>query len=209
MFMHEPPTVASTLRQFESSLAVLRERIRREPGTLFAVLDACDEPRVPAKVKQLGADRAVSLYRGWAEADYWAIAPYLVHVDEPVLEWVVDNLWTEPWGIFAAAAPDLAALRKHFRRFLKVRGPDGNVLYFRFYDPRVLPLFLSTCNSQEIEQFLGPIHAFWVTQAEDRLVAIERTQRRGERPLSALPGSSTTSPDLPHVASADIGRTTK
>ena len=174
MSLHEPPTLAGLLRQSQSYVDVLRERIRREPGTLFAILDACDEPRVPEKVEELGPKRAVSLYRGWAEGDYWAIAPYLVEVDEPLLDWILENLWSDPWGIFAAAPVDLAALRKHFRRFLKVRGPEGNELYFRFYDPRVLPLFLSTCNPQEIDQFLGPILAFWVTQPDRTLLAIER-----------------------------------
>ena len=156
----------------ESSLQELEELARREPGTLFAVLDACDEPRVPEKVKELGDERAVSLYRGWAEEDYWAIAPYLVQVDEVMLQWIVENLWDTPWGIFAVAQTDLAKLRTHFRRFLKVLDPDGKELYFRFYDPRVLPEFLATCSLEEIGRFFGPIENLLCPAENTRLVAI-------------------------------------
>ncbi len=58
--------------------------------------------------------------------------------------WIVENLWEDPWGIFAVAPTNLEALRKHFRRFLKVEDPDGKEMLFRFYDPRVLPTFLTT-----------------------------------------------------------------
>src|SRR5947209_7089547 len=47
---------------------------------------------------------------------------------------------------------------KHFRHFLLVETEDGKLLYFRFYDPRVLRAFLPTCNSDESSEFFGPIH---------------------------------------------------
>ena len=50
-------------------------------GSFFAILDACDEPRVPTKAFELG-DKAVSLYRGKAEWSQVTIAPYLVSVKE-------------------------------------------------------------------------------------------------------------------------------
>lgn len=159
----------------EISLDELREGIRREPANLFAVLDACDEPRVPAKVDELG-DRAVSLYRGSAERDYWAIAPYLVKVDESLLDWIVENLWDDPWGFFASAPPELASLRTHFRRFLMVQDPDGKEMFFRFYDPRVLPDFLATCTESEAAGFFGPVRQFSLSTEEGKLLVIERDE---------------------------------
>jgi len=159
------------------SLEELRGQVRREPGALFAVLDACDEPRVPAKVSELGQDVAVSLYAGRAEQDYWAIAPYLARADEELLDWIVAELWGSPWGVFVVAAADLAAVRKHFRRFLMVLGPHGERLYFRYYDPRVLPTFLSTCAPAEQEEFFGPIRRFCVQGEGSDLTAFERDRR--------------------------------
>lgn len=138
------------------------------------MLDACDEPRVPEKVKELGEERALSLYRGSAEGDYWAIAPYLVQIDEALLDWIVANLWQDPWGIFASASVPLGELRKHFRRFLLVKDAEAKELYFRFYDPRVLPVYLAACTPSEAEHFFGPVKGFCVTRAEGRLLSIER-----------------------------------
>lgn len=156
-----------------SSLDELRSCLAERPGSLYAILDACEEPRVPDMASQLG-DRAVSLYRGAAERDYWAIAPYLAVVDEPLLDWIVENLWEDPWGIFAITETGLASLRTHFRRFLKVQDPDGKELYFRFYDPRVLPTFLTTCNASEAEQFFGPVRSFCVQGEESHLVRMQQ-----------------------------------
>ena len=154
----------------ESGLDGVRERLAREPTTLFAILDACDEPRIPAKVLELG-DRAESLYRGRAEEEHWAIAPYLVQVDEPLLDWIVEALSGTPWGILAFAATDLDSLRKHFRRFLKVEGPDGQKLYFRFYDPRVLPTFLNSCGPEEAIRFFGPVDTYLVFNDDSQLLS--------------------------------------
>ncbi len=66
---------------------------------LYAILDACDAPAVPTKVKGLGEEIGISLYRGEAEEDYWAIAPYLVRVDPSLLDWIIITLWEQSWGI--------------------------------------------------------------------------------------------------------------
>src|SRR5437763_1733607 len=97
-------------------------------------------------MKQLGAERAISLYRGTAEEKYPAIAPYLVHVDEPTFDWIAADLWKSPWGIFVYSQSTIEPLRTHFRRYLTVKGTDQKKYLLRFYDPRVLPQFLKSCN---------------------------------------------------------------
>jgi len=153
---------SSPVQSRETSTVGLREILGAAPGALYAILDACDEPCVPEKVRELG-DRAVSLYRGAAEQDYVAIAPYLAIVDEDLLSWIVNQLWAKPWGVLVVAPVDLASLRKHFRRFLIVEDPDGKQMYFRFYDPRVLPMYLATCLPSEVKEFFGPVHSFLVS----------------------------------------------
>ena len=162
----------------ESSSEDLREQVRRDPGTLYAILDACDEPGVVEKARLLGPERAVSLYRGSAEEDYSAFAPYLARVDESLVDWIVETLGDAPWGIFAVAAVDLETLRRHFRRFLKVRGPDGEAWYFRFYDPRILPSFLASCSAGEAEQLFGPVQRFAVQVEKGRFASLERPHAR-------------------------------
>ena len=142
-------------------------------GSLYAILDACDQPAVPAKVRELGDTRASSLYRGTAEEEYSGFAPYVVQVDLELLQWVLSVLLTEHWGIFAVAQlVDLEIMRKHFRSFLLVESPDGGRLYFRYYDPRVLKRFLPTCTDLQLRQFLGPISTFVFNDPEKLQTAI-------------------------------------
>ena len=150
-------------------------------GRLFAVLDACDASAVPEMARELGERRAVSLYRGTADEMYWAIAPYLFAVDTRILAWIKETLWDEPWGIFVIADEKLETLRRHFRRFLVVRAPNGEQWYFRYYDPRVLRTFLNACSADELDEIFGPVQAFGIPAvgANDvTLVSRERPSRR-------------------------------
>lgn len=63
-------------------------------------------------------------------------------------------------------------MRQHFRRFLLVHGDKGQTLYFRFYDPRILRVFLPGCTPEERIAFFGPISRF-VMEAEDPATALE------------------------------------
>lgn len=174
-------SVAAPIETFEWTFEGLRERLHEKPDVLFAILDACDEPRVLAKVSELGSARAVSLYRGWAEQDYRDIAPYLVQVDEALLNWIGKTLWDDPWGVFAVAKTGLHELRRHFRRFLLVQDPEGKQMYFRFYDPRVLTTFLDNCDAGEAEQFFGPVAAYGVRGGEESVKWL-RVQNREATP---------------------------
>jgi hypothetical protein len=149
------------LRERPYSVSQIRQWAAR--GRLFAILDATDTPAVPAKARQVGEGRAVSLYRGRAEEELWSIAPFLVQVDEEVLDWMTEVLWPEPWGIFVLADEPLDALRGHFRRFLVVESPEGESWYFRFYDPRVLARYLPACTESELEDFFGPVKGLGMT----------------------------------------------
>ena len=129
-------------------------------GRLWAILDACNEPEIPPlMLDELGPDRAASLYRGEAAVEQAAIAPYLAQVDEKLFQWIRDNLWGKPWGCFLIASSDLETLRSHFRKFLNVRDPDGEPMYFRYYDPRLLKAFLESCVDKELREFLAQAQA--------------------------------------------------
>ncbi len=135
-------------------------RLESASGRLYAVIDSCNEPSVPRKVAEVGPGRAVSLYRGGAEEQYESVAPYLFKVDRTIFEWIEQQLWASPWGIFASAEVAFDALRTHFRHFLTVKGTDGKPYLFRFYDPRILPAFLESCNRDELTKFFGPVRGY-------------------------------------------------
>jgi hypothetical protein len=154
-----------------AGIAALRQFAR--DGQLYAIFDACDEPRVPVKMRELGDD-GCSLYSGSSALELSAIAPYLARVDSALLDWTCTSLWTAPWGIFAATAAPLDELRAHFRKCLIVDAPDNDRWYFRFYDPRVLARFLPTCDAPQLAHFFGPIDAFGWVDLENYGVTLAR-----------------------------------
>jgi hypothetical protein len=56
----------------------------------------------------------------------------------------------------------MPGLRRHLRQFLTVRDPRGQQLLFRYYDPRVLRVYLPTCVEDELQSMFGPIECFWI-----------------------------------------------
>lgn len=50
-------------------------------------------------------------------------------------------------------------------------------MLFRYYDPRVLRVFLPTCNKEELTNFFGPIQAFVLEDTEeDTLIRFRRVK---------------------------------
>jgi Domain of unknown function (DUF4123) len=153
---------------------------------LYALLDAYDAPAVPAKVQELGRERAVSLFIGEAEKKYWDLAPYLIQVDEPTLEWMLNTVWSAPCGVFVISKSGLETLRTHFRRFLMVQLPDGERWYFRYYDPRILKVYLENCRPDELDIFYGPVRGFGIMDPESdnvlllHIIGLERAQASSE-----------------------------
>jgi len=131
-----------------------------DDGYLYAIIDACDAPLVPPKMRELGKEVTISLFQGTAQESYWAVAPYLARVDGALLRWLVENLWQAAWGIFALSKANLLELHKHFRHFLIVTLPEDRQWFFRYYDPRILLSYLPSCTAQELKWFFGPIRAF-------------------------------------------------
>jgi len=149
------------------SQAVLSTRAWVDAEHCFAVLDACDAPAVYERMLAAPPTEAVCLYRETADASLDMVAPWLVRVDAAMFAWITQTLWAEPFGILVRSGGSLEELRFHFRRFLRVRSPEGEAWMFRFYDPRVLPSFLEGCTPEQLSDFFGPVEAFGVVDAEN------------------------------------------
>ena len=128
-----------------------------EGVTTFALLDGASAPGLLDHLYGSPRPEFTCLYRGELKPDMAEVAPYLVRLkpDTPFTDWLLAEGWGKHWGIFLTSQADLAALRKHFRTFTIVKDPDGKMLYFRYYDPRVLRVYLPTCNAQEIATVFG------------------------------------------------------
>jgi len=158
-------------------------------GYLYALLDAYDAPTVPAKVQELGTESAVCLFVGNAEKKYWELAPYLIQIDASTLEWMRQSVWGSACGVFLLSKSGLETLRTHLRRFLMVQLPDGERWFFRYYDPRILKVYLQNCRTDELEIFFGPVRSFGIVDAEADQILLLHTSIEG-RPITQSSSSS-------------------
>ena len=135
---------------------------------VYAILDGASVPELLPKLDECGPEYAC-LYRGEIAPDLAQCAPYLVRLDNRTkfTKWVIEEGWGNHWGVFAASQVNLGPLRQHLRTFLRVRGPDNKVLYFRYYDPRVLRMYLPSCNGPELAEIFGPVASYWAEDAAE------------------------------------------
>jgi hypothetical protein len=152
---------------------------------VFAVLDGAVIPDLLDELYQLQSE-FVCLYRGELETDIAAVAPYLVQLDDEsdFTEWLIEEGWGKHWGIFVQSDADLRAMRRHLRGLLKVYDSDDRPMLFRYYDPRVLRLYLPTCNSGELQTVFGPVSAYWLEDKDPRAMLsfdLESDQLREKR----------------------------
>jgi len=126
----------------------------------FSLLDAGRSPKI---LRWFGkAPSSACLFSGRSATTLASVAPYLVEFgkDRELLRQVLREGWGESWGSHVLSDGSLTDLRRHFRKYLMAEGPDAGLFYFRFYDPRVLRVFLPACNSEEARAFFGPVRAF-------------------------------------------------
>lgn len=114
----------------------------------------------------------VSLYKGTADEALACVAPYLFRFTKgtDLFNFFLETGWGNSWGILAFSDVSMKAMQKHFRRFLLIKTESGEQLYFRFYDPRVLRLFLPTCDSKQLKDFFGPVSSFVCELEENKAI---------------------------------------
>lgn len=116
-----------------------------------------------------------SLYRNKQGEDeiLSSVAPFLFSYPHSTgfEDFIINQGWGNSWGIWVESEADFDTVYKHFRRFLMVQTEDGQELYFRFYDPRVLRIFLPTCDLDQLLDFFGPVESF-VMEDEDPFLCI-------------------------------------
>lgn len=167
----------------ESALAALQA----ERAPLFAVLDAARTPRV-IEVLRESVEAYRSLYEGIKGEAMAAQAPYLVRLPRGsrLLEQTVLEGWGETWGVYLTCRRPFDEVRTHLRRLVMMRDDrTGEPMYFRFYDPQMLRLFLPTCAVRQREQIFGEIEAFLVRGRRGEVLRL--TAHEAPAALSAAP----------------------
>lgn len=137
------------------------------PASIWAILDCARDQRIYGAIERLSLERC-PLFAGALPPELKRLTPQLVRLgrNDPFTNFVLDNGWGNAWGIFVRSSAGAEALRRHFRTFLRVQHPDGRHVLFRYYDPRVLRVFLPTCQRNELSTVFGSVVDSFFVEAE-------------------------------------------
>ena len=174
--MAHPPTQRS-----EACWRLLGWTAEQETRDVFAVLDGARVRLLPGHVDALGAEYAC-LYSGETDPVEVTRAPYLVRVPEgsAVADWLLAEGWGQSWGLFVLCPRDteLDPVLRDLRELLQARLPDGRIVRFRFYDPRVWRSFFLTCDARQLQQLFGrKVTAFACEDADGQALLLETVER--------------------------------
>jgi hypothetical protein len=149
----------------------LLELARKHGGQLFAILDAARSDEILQRLAQYDGT-SESLFQGKGTEKYFAVSPILVDCESEsdLFSWLTTEAWGQSCGVFLASSASFTDLLKHLRGLLTARTEDGTEVFFRFYDPRVLRVFLPTCTKKEREAFFGPVECFVAEPESGELV---------------------------------------
>jgi Domain of unknown function (DUF4123)/Inner membrane component of T3SS, cytoplasmic domain len=193
----EPPPPLPAAASLHDRLLFL---LRRDFQSLYAILDAARDIKIlPLLLKS--NEEHQSLYEGTEGARLAQVAPYLINFkkDSTFLDTLVRQGWGHSWGVFLTSPSDFREVRRHFRHFLEVELPSGKQVYFRFYDPRVLRVFLPTCTPEDTNRIFGPVQSYLLE--DESAVKLSHFVNRGkgsERAAIAL------APNVVPVESASV-----
>jgi hypothetical protein len=121
------------------------------------------------------------LYSGDLAFELEVAAPHLVQLEfeDKFTRGLIQRSWGNSWGVFLKSDTRMERLRRHLRSFLRVKNWRGQNLVFRYYDPRILRVYLPTCTTDELQTVFGPIQQFW-TENDDADTLLEFSFHRGK-----------------------------
>jgi hypothetical protein len=136
--------------------------------SVWAIVDCARDDRIYPALRTSGLDY-LCLYSGRLLPAVEAAAPHLIEL-APTYAFtpkLIDMGWGNSWAVFLRT-DDPSGLRHHLRRFLRVQDESGRILLFRYYDPRVLRVYLPTCRADELRTVFGDISSYLVEDETGR-----------------------------------------
>lgn len=125
----------------------------------YLAVDGAADPRLYPVI--CGARQHACLYESDSPEETLAALPHLVKLepDEQLTE-----LWRRHesgrfWGIALQSSLAFKPLRRHLRKFTTARLPLGDIVLFRFWDPRVFATFAASATAEEIGPFFDGVDA--------------------------------------------------
>lgn len=179
----------STTVQPDTIAAAIRSQIALNSNELlYTVVDACQAPELIELARSKFGQPIRMLFKGKAAAleEVESFAPFFIPVDvetDFLEHWA--TYWGKNAGILFASEAEPRAIFRHLRKIFVVQDEEGQEHFFRFYDPRILRIYLTTCTPEELTQFYGPIKRI-VLAGEDPKTLITFDFEQGELKRSSL-----------------------
>jgi len=156
----------------------------------YVILDAARHESIYKKMLEAGHGDGC-LYRGDKAKALAEVAPYLVLLkrEEAFTEWVINTGWGNSWGIFLESGASPVELKRHFGKFIIVSTEKGESFYFRFYDPRVLRVYLPSCNRKELKTVFGPVQSYFMENQDGSFLEFTHSKEfKLVRNIGGIPG---------------------
>lgn len=181
-----------TTAQTDSIAAAIRSRISLQPTErLYAIIDACQAPELVDLAGSKFGQPTRMLFKGAATCfkEVESFAPFFIPVD---LETDFLEHWSACWGknagILIVSSAEPRGIYRHLRKIFVVQDEEGQEYFFRFYDPRVLRVYLPTCASEQTTEFFGPlIYIFLEGENLETLVTYSHTLGQLNSSIDEIP----------------------
>ncbi|MEM9460763.1 MAG: DUF4123 domain-containing protein [Myxococcota bacterium] len=155
--------------------ALSQIKVSEQPTSVYALVDGAQDERVHALLSAEGNDWRC-LYGTDLPRALAVVAPYLTALGahHPFSGYFARLGRGHNWGVMLRSTASMDELAEHFAGLIRARLPEGRDVLFRFYDPRVLRVYLPTCTPDELDEFFGPVEAFLIELGDGRWSVFQR-----------------------------------
>jgi hypothetical protein len=178
-----------TTVEANSDLIAIRSHLGvKAPDSLYVIVDACQASELVDVARSEFKQPTRMLFKGAAASfeEIESVAPFFIPVD-------METDFLEHWltflgksaGILFVSNAEPREIFRHLRKIFVVQDEKGQEHFFRFYDPRVLRIYLTTCTPEELAQFFGPMKRI-VLEGENPNMLVAFDFERGELKRSSL-----------------------
>jgi len=167
-------TAGQSVFQIEFGLSgscSLSDVLSTQNEPLYAVLDTARDPLIYTLLLTSGA-YYWCLYAGNSALTMESVAPYLVYLPpgSEFLTTIINKGWSKSWGIFLTSGRAPEEIWHDLRRHLFVDIQSKGRVYFRFYDPRVLRMFMPISTNQQRVDFGGIVSSFLMEDEDPKVL---------------------------------------
>lgn len=151
----------------------LLERSKQEKCMLFGIIDSARNDEV-FRYLVTGNVKYKSLFEGTMDVQSYGVSGFLVECkkESPLFHWMTSEAWGTNCCIFFTSNASFDDLFSHFQKFNRVYIEDEDVVLFRYYDPRVLRVYLPSCRSNEIDLFFGEVVTFFAEDNDPGIITV-------------------------------------